>query len=393
MTFAVRMLVPAVPLASLILAGAAHAETSASAKVGVEGGYGSNPYLDASSSATGSITTRVVPTVLINGPTSTLSLSGSVEHVIFSQLYPDMTNWSLASGLSYKLSPRETLTANASYSSQVQNAQSSALIPQLPGEIPPIDPSAGELGGRRVLNFNAQAGLTSNISTRDSLSVSAFVGKVDYDTVTVDDYSYSSYGGSLGIDHALNARTTLGVSLSYSKSDYASALFGSTQQISPSANASLKLSPRLTFNASAGVSISRIDQGGGSINQTHFSGEANLCYTGLRSTLCASASRSVGSTARAGNSTITSLSGNYSYKLTPRSSFTLSGQYSESQGLTGVTGNVNYGYALFSAGYQRELGRRLSLSVSARYTQPFKSIGGRKKGFYGGVGVNYRLGR
>ena len=46
-----------------------------------------------------------------------------------------------------------------------------------------------------------------------------------------------------------------------------------------------------------------------------------------------------------------------------------------------------------SASYQQELGRRLSFSVTARYTEPFKSVSGRKKGFYGGAGINYRLGR
>ncbi|MBO9574365.1 MAG: hypothetical protein J7494_01380 [Sphingobium sp.] len=391
MTIAWRML-PAVPLAGLLIAGAAQAETTAGATIGVEGGYGSNPLLDSSVGESGSLIGRIEPTLKVVGPTTQLAAFGRVEHIIFSKLYPDMTNWSLGSTVALTLSPRSKFSLSGGYSSQVQTTLS-GLLP-LPGEEDPVlDPSGAELGGQRIKNLNGSARFTSQVSARDEITVDAFVSDVDYDSSIFTGYSYTSYGGSLGLSHAMNARTSLGASVSYSKSNYDSAAFGDFQQITPSLNASFQLSPRLTLSTSAGISFSQIKLPTGTSNETHFSGQAELCYKGLRSNFCANASRSLGSTARSGSSTITIVGANYSYKLTPRSSLTLNAQYAETQSIDIGGANVDYGYGVASASYQQELGRRLSFSVTARYTEPFKSVSGRRKGFYGGAGINYRLGR
>lgn len=402
MTFASRML-PALPLAGLLMAGMAQAETTAGARVGVEGGYGSNPFLDSTTGASGSLTGRIEPTVTVVGPTSQIVTYGRLEHIVFTDHFKDMTNWSLGSTVSLTLSPRSNLRFTGGYSSQVQSAVSTVLPVPGEGEQPGVDPSSGELGGRRIRNLNGSAGLTSQITARDELTVDAFVTDVNYEGALLNGYSYTSYGGSLGVSHALNARTSLGGSVSYSKSKYDTASFGDFQSITPSLNASIKLSPRLTLKASAGASFSRIKVPtvvvglltipGSTSNQAHFSGQAELCYAGLRSNLCLSASRSLGSTARAGNSTITNIGATYSYKLTPRSSINLGAQYAATTSIDIGGGNVDYGYGVGSASYQQELGRRLSFSVTARYTEPFKSVSGRRKGFYGGAGINYRLGR
>ena len=392
MTIVMRML-PALPLASLLLAGAAHAETRASARVGVEGGYGSNPFLDANSGSSGSLVSRIEPVVTVLGPTTQLDVNGRLEHILFTNGYDDMTNWSLGSSLGVTLSPRSQFSVSGGYSSQVQSAISSVL--PIPGEegLPPIDPSGAELGGSRIENLNGNASFSSQLSGRTSVNASVFVSDINYDSVVFQGYSYTSYGSSIGVSHSVSSRTSVGVSVSYSKSNYDLASYGDFQQISPSANVSIKLSPQLTLKASAGISFSQSKLLTGTTNQRHFSGSADLCYTGLRDNWCVTASRSLGSTARAGSSTITAFGVNYGYKLTPRSGINVSGQYSESKSVDPFFGNVSYGYGIASASYNQELGRRLSFSVSARYTEPFKSISGSRRGFYGGAGINYRLGR
>jgi hypothetical protein len=389
MTIVMRML-PSLSLASLLLAGAAHAETRASATVGVEGGYGSNPALSNGSGNAGSITGRIAPVVTILGPTTQLDLNGRLEQIVFTKGYDDMTNWTLGGELGVTLSPRSKLSISAGYSSYVQSAFSDISTPPGAGELPQVDP---DLGGQRIENLDANASFSSQVSARDSLTVSAFVGDVNYDGVAFAGNSYTSYGTSIGLSHAMNSRTSLGGSVAYTKSNYDVAANGSFQQISPSVNASLKLSPRLTLNVSTGVSFSQSKMPTGSSKRTHFSGSADMCYAGLRSNVCASASRSVGSTARTGNSTITTATLTYGYKLTARSSLNLNGRYSDSKSVDATFGNSSYSYGVASANYQRQLGQRLSFSVSARYTEPFKSVNGGRRGFYGGAGVNYRLGR
>lgn len=383
---------PALPLAGLLLASAAQAETKASAVATLEGGYGSNPLLNslAGSQTSGSLLGRIQPTVIIEGPTTQLNLNGRVEHIVFTDGYKDMTNWSIGSSLGVDVNARSKFSLTAGYASQVQSAVSSSL--PIPGEDPAVDPATGELGGQRIKSLNGTATFTSQLSARDEISVSTFASDVTYGSAAYTGYDHKSYGGSVGLSHAMNARTSIGGSVSYAQSSYDSAAFGEFRQITPSVNASIKLSPHLLLTAGAGLSFSRTSVGGTTTNQTYFSGQASLCNKGARSDMCLNLSRSLGSTAGSGNSTITLISATYSYQLTPRSSFTLSGSYSESKSIKAV-GGVDYGYGVLAANYQRQLGKRLSFSVQARYTEPFKSITGRRKGFYGGAGINYRLGR
>jgi hypothetical protein len=388
----VRRIIPALPLAGLVLASAAHAETRTSAIISAEAGYGSNPRLSsAGGQQAGSLIGRFEPTISLSGPTSQVSLTGRVEHIMFTKNHPDLTNWSLSSGASVSLTPLSSLSAGASYNSRVNNSVSGVPIFDPDEEFPVIDPSEIELSGRRVKTLSGNANYSNTLSPRNTLTVGIYASDVDYDSVGVTGYDYRSYGGSIGLMHQLDARTGIGASVGYSTSDYDSADYGKFRQISPSLNVSTKLSPRLDLSASAGASFSHIEQLAGVINQTHFSGRANLCYTGSRSKLCGLVSRALGSSARAATSTVTSAGINYSYKLTPNSSLSANGQYSDSKSVSGGPGR-GYRYAVISSSYQRDIGRQLSFSANARYTKPISATG-RKKGFYGGVAVNYRLGR
>ena len=393
MTSAVRIF-SAMPLAGLLLATAAHGETTASAVLTAEGGYGSNPFLGGSSDRqAGSLLGRIEPVVTVSGPTSQLSLTGRLEHVVFAEKYSDMTNWSVAGSGSLSLSPVSSLGVGANFASRVRSALSSLAPIGENGEIPPLDPSETELAGQRVQNMGGNASYSTSLSARDTFSISTYVTKVDYDENARSGYSYTSYGASASLSRALNARITLGGSVSYAQSNYESADYGRFRQVSPSINGNIKLSPRLTLSASAGASFSRIAQTVGTRNQAYFSGQATLCYSGIRSNLCTFISRSLGSSARAATSVVTSAGANYSYKLTARSGLNLGAQYSESSSASrGPATGIGYGYAVFSGGYSRDLGRRLSLSVNARYTEPLRSVA-RRQGFYGGVAVKYRLGR
>jgi len=396
MTIARRFL-PALPLVALLTAGVARAETKASVDLSAEAGYGSNPFLGVGSNQdTGTLSLTAAPAISIQGPTSNVDLTGRVQENIFTSHYTDTTNWSLGAASVLKLSPLSSFTLRAGYSSEIYSGiYGSGASPLPPAEgqpLPPTpDPSITETAGLRTQTLTGNAGFQGTLSPRDTLTLSASAAKLYYPSTLNSDYV--NYGGAVDVDHAFNSKFSGGLGFDYSKTDYDKTGYGSLQNLSPSARAMFKLSPRTTLNVSAGVTFSQSSGGlGPSTTATYFSGNATLCNNGARSNLCVVAARSVGASGLAGNSTINSIGGNYSYTLTPRSSFRLSADYSESHTIGFGTG-YDTGYLDASAGYQLQFTQRLSFTASARYTDPFKSPGARNTSFYGSLGVSYRLGR
>ena len=394
MMLATRLL-PAVPLAALLLAGAAQADTRASLVASAEGGYGSNPFFDATASNnnTGTVILSAAPNVQIVGPTSSLSLNGRLEQAFFTSRYSDITNWSLGADTSIRMSPRTSFTAGASYSSTVNSGLTTGIDPLLPlnPTNPLLDPTVTENGGLRTKTLAGRAGVESQVSSRDTINIGATVYKVDYDGIGSS--SYTSYSGSGGISHAFSDRMSGGVTVTYAKTQYDQAAFGSFRAFSPSATMSLKLAPRTTLNVSAGATFNTETRPvGPSVNNTFFTGNASLCHEGARSNMCLTGSRSVGATSSADSSAITQVNFTYGYKLSPRSSVNLGAGYAQTKS-TGLGAAYDFSYLSSSATYEHQLKERLSLTVKARYTDPIKSAIGRRQSFYGGVGLSYRFGR
>ena len=391
MSFTSR-LIPALPIAAMLLAGVARAETRTSVVLGAEGGYGSNPFLGSGDDEqSASIILSAAPTVSLIGPTSKIDLYGQAEQAFFTSRFGDYTNWALGANAGVQLSPLSDLSLGAAYSSHITSGLNSVIAPPTnDGSIPPPDPSATEIAGQRSKTLSGSGSFSTRVSLRDTVSVSANASKVDYSANLNSDYT--NYGSSLGVMHIFSDKLSAGFSIGYSKTDYQSATLGTFQSYSPSANATLKLAARTSLAVSLGASFSKISGPGASPTKPYFSGSANLCRKGDRSNLCLIAARSVGATAQAGSSTITQLGANYSYVLTPRSSFALGGNYSATQSI-GLGTNNDTSYANAYASYSHQLTQRLSFVVNTRYTDPLTSIGARGQSFYGGAGVTYRLGR
>ncbi|MBO9581949.1 MAG: outer membrane beta-barrel protein [Sphingobium sp.] len=390
-----KHLLSTAPLAALLLTGAAYADTRTSVVVGAEGGYGSNPYFDAGgqNSSTGTVILTAAPRVELIGPTSNVNLSGRVEQAFFTSRYSDVTNWSLGADSAVRLSPRTNLTAGASYSSMVNSGLASAIQPLLPLDPlnPILDPTVTENGGLRTKTLAGRIGLDTKVSARDTITLGGTVAKVDY--AGAGSSSYTSYSGTGGFSHVFSDRMSGGLTATYAKTDYDQAAFGSFKAFTPAATMSLKLAPRTTLNVSAGVTFNTESRPAApSVNTTAFTGSAALCHEGDRSNLCISASRWVGATSTAGSSTVNQISANYSYKLSPRSSISVAGNYANTKSTSAISA-YDFSYISTSATYDHQLMERLSLTVKARYTDPIKSTIGRGRSFYGGVGLSYRFGR
>ena len=394
MTLATRLL-PAIPLAALLLAGAAQADTRASLVASAEGGYGSNPFFDAtgSNNNTGTIILSATPNIQITGPTSSLNLNGRLEQAFFTSRYSDITNWSLGADTAIRVSPRTNFTAGVSYASTVNSGLATGIDPLAPlnPTNPLLDPTVTENGGLRTKTLAGRAGVESQVSARDSINLTATVYKADFDGISSS--SYTTYTGSGGVSHTFSDRMSGGFTVSYAKTEYAQAAFGSFRALSPAVTMSLKLAPRTTLNVSAGATFNTdTPPVGPSTSNTFFTGSASLCHEGARSNICVTGSRAVGATSSAGSSTVTQLNLAYGYKLSAHSSISLGGGYANTKS-TGAIGGYNYSYLSTSATYEHQLKERLSLTVKARYTDPIKSTIGRRQSFYGGVGLSYRFGR
>ncbi len=148
MTIAARFL-PAIPLAALLLAGAAQAESRASAVVSAQAGYGSDPFYGSSGNqdSSGSVVVSAAPTMTFLGPTSNVSLTGNIEHTFFSRQYSDLTNWTLGGNAGVQLGPNSSFALAAVYASTINSGLATSINTSLP--TPDVhDPPAGSLRRR-----------------------------------------------------------------------------------------------------------------------------------------------------------------------------------------------------------------------------------------------------
>lgn len=368
----------------------------------VNGGYASNPYLNSgSNSGTATFTASAQPYVTFRAPTSTTTIRGDVSQNIYSQTYADTTDYSVSGTSAIAISPITSVNANAGYSSQVQNTLLPVLNP-IGGQpsdpnLPNIlDPSAPASLARRVRTLNGGVSLQTALSPRDNLTFGVNGAQVRYPDQSVLTNSYDSLGGQLSYMRRISGATSIGLNFGASHHNYLGRTLGDGSSYSPSLVVQTKLAPRLELNLSGGLTFSDIDVIGGTIHQTSLSGSASLCRTGDRSHFCLQASRSVVPTSYAGVSRSTSAGVNYGYALTEHSSFSLHGNFVHSTSLQEASlqqgSDLHTNYLIGGAGYNRQIGRRLTATVAVNYSDSFNSSYSRGANVGATFGLRYRLG-
>jgi hypothetical protein len=384
------------PLALVLPAGSAGAETLAGAVASLNGGYDSNPLLGSGGAGSGSsaalATATFAPVLRLLAPTNSVEFRGSVDHTTYSHRYSDITNWQLNSAFDQILSGGSKFGVKALASSR-KTLGGATVQPTDPGETP--DPGAVEDLGRRVRNYSGAASFSTTFSPRDSLSLGANVSAARYDQNGVQVASDSdSFGANFAFSHAVSETLSLRAGGAYSHQSYSSSLFGSSSVIQPFAGVELRMSGGISLSADAGVSFSSSDTATGTSHRQSFYGSANICRDGPRSSLCANGSRTVSANAYRGTSTTTSLRLRYSYALTPLSSIAATGSYSETASVAGLSiGSDKYSSYTFAGDYRRQITRRLSGVASARYLDRTNSLGRHGSGIMGSLGLSYQLGR
>ncbi len=377
----------------------AFAETRIGADADASLGYSSSPFSGVggtSSAGTGTVSLR--PFIVSTNPNGQVRLGGEVSHTEYSRIYDGATNYSVNGAIGQQLSPRFNLQANAGYVNQVIDVTSPIGSPvQQPGSpnnpAQPVvlDPAAGLSLGQRQSGLNGGAVLTYQVGALDSVSVSgnAATRRFSQNTLQLRDYNY--YGGGLTYERKLNASTSVGASVNAGRTDYTGTRIGDARQITPSAVVRTKLSPSISLNADAGVTFIDTTVAGGSATSTALSAHAGICREGVRSNLCFNAGRDVAPSAQIGVSKLLSFALAYDYKLSPRSSMSLTAGYSRASNIIAQAVN-EYDYARAAATYSRVVTQRLSAVVSAGYSDSFSGGGANRSNFYGSVGLRYRFG-
>jgi hypothetical protein len=294
----------------------------------------------------------------------------------------------------YKINERLELRARAGLDSSILGERGSAVfvpVPPLdPSDPPePLDPDLRLFGlGQRQNQLSADLGFNYRLSEADILGGDFELRRVQYDGVGLFDYTAAS--ASASYTRALSERLQVGGRLAAQWIDY-DAQGSSSAVYQPQLTASTQLSPLWKLTASAGLLIVRTRNSGVSDSSVGLSASVSGCRTTERSGLCLSAQRDAAPSGLGEVLRRTDLSADYSYRLDSKSTVRASVGLSR----TGATSRDDLGAVTFaraSAGYEREISRRLTGGVSLGYRDIYGSGIGQSADVNGQVFVRARLG-
>jgi hypothetical protein len=242
--------------------------------------------------------------------------------------------------------------------------------------------------GQRQNQLSADLGFNYRLSEADILGGDFELRRVQYDGVGLFDYTAAS--ASASYTRALSERLQVGGRLAAQWIDY-DAQGSSSAVYQPQLTASTQLSPLWKLTASAGLLIVRTRNSGVSDSSVGLSASVSGCRTTERSGLCLSAQRDAAPSGLGEVLRRTDLSADYSYRLDSKSTVRASVGLSR----TGATSRDDLGAVTFaraSAGYEREISRRLTGGVSLGYRDIYGSGIGQSADVNGQVFVRARLG-
>lgn len=372
-------------------------EIRTSADVTATGGWSSNPFTETGKDLSSPyIQIDVRPVISLVGEHHVLAVSGLLNYQHYFRNYPDSNDYGGGIDYSATLSSRLTVHADARYDSSIIGGFGSftevvdPTQPQTPVYNGPDIALVGTRARRSMLSFGGNVGYS--LSAYDSLSANAYYNQSRYGGgITASDYN--GYGGGVGYSRRVSAHLQVGLQVSASRYDYRG-VFGHSQVYSVEGTFRDQLSDRWNVSGALGVSFSDESLGG---RQTDVTGNIQLCRQSPRTTLCLTASDAVLPTGYSGTVNSKAIGASYAYRLTERSTVTLSGQYSRnSQPIDrNLIGPVRFAdsYITLGGGYDRQLSQRIHFVASTHYR---KLIGGElnhtSADFGGSVGILVRFG-
>jgi len=284
------------------------------------------------------------------GSTQAFSLNGSIRHTV---------------------NPRLDIYASAGASGDTggQLYNRFVSLPYAPSTIDPNNPlpSTGVIDpafvsfNRRQYRLFANGGFSHKFTARDYINGSVGYTKVLY-RGTGADLDYDTVNGSVGWDRQFSERTTGGLRLGASRSDYGAR--GNSNVFNPAITARTQLSEGWDASGSIGVSFVRQTSPFGRSNSRDLSLDASLCRRLETQSFCGNVSRSAQTSIGQGLVNATTAGLSYFRRINSKDTLQLGASLSRSSG-----GNIapllltKSTYYSANASYNRKLSSRLSTGI------------------------------
>ena len=386
------------------LCATAQAQSQWSVDVGAGAGISTNPYQQvgaASSGATFTGNVSVRPSLVIQRPTTTLTLDGNAAVAFYGSDYGANESFALSSGVQHKLSERTTLTGSLGYFNSILGSYNDVRVPvgqpviesQLPVNL--TDPALGVLG-RRQESYQGAVGLGSLLSPRDRVNVNLAASATRLGGVAYSDFNYLSPSASYS--RAVGEGFDIGASMSVGFTNYLRTRIGDATVYQPQLTASRRLGSRWTIDLAAGAGIASVRNANGTTtNSTSFNGSATLCRRDDRWNACFSASRQTVPSTFQGVRTQTSVSASVGHRLGPNDDLSLSASYSRAgapvqQNVIGGVRDGGVDYISANGSLSHRFGRALSGFVSLGVANGYERGINRSANFTALAGLSYRFG-
>ena len=365
-------------------------------------GYGTNPNLrfgDNTGSGFGRISANAVHT-RVSARTTTV-LSGFAQETFYTNHY--------SSALSLDLSARHS--ARVSEKLQIFGDPESAYdkggqldtrivggpnVPLSPGAVLPPElllPGSDFLSvtGRQY-RASAHLGGQLALGARDYLTASGGIEPSVFKGSGIDT-RYTTVPLSIGYDHQISSRTTIGARLSAAHTDYDGP--ANVWVVTPQATIQTVLSERLTLSGALGVSYASIDDGMVTRHSTGVAADVSLCSRGDRDQFCARAAINQEAATVAGPARNLTVGVDYSRRLDADQTIRFSLDANRFSSPTSFVVGQTFSHATYvraAADYSRSLGHRLFGGVSVAARKLIETGPDPKADVSGSVFIRYRLG-
>lgn len=359
---------------------AAAAPVKLSVDTEVRLGYDMNPFLSGGSDlASGFATIVVAPTLSKKTENGEISLSGYGEHTKYEKSYGHSNQYGAELEVKHRVSAKLNLYGGLRYDNEVIGQGSSG--DDVTG--PPIDDTDVNLIGlrRRSETYQASGGWEYQLSPKDTISANGGYTETRYDSGPPGADS-RNIGGRLGWQHAISARTKVGISGSAYRIDYDTPGL-ITWIMEPAVTFSTQLSATWNFNAQLGMSFSKLYLPAPLADQRAkgLSGNVNLCHKGVKDDFCFYAARSVTGSGAGGTVERSQAGFSYNRRLTETLRWSGTASFMRSKSQSGTLDTREYVNA--RGGLIWRAKPWLSLGAEARYRDVFG--GGRQiRADYGG---------
>ena len=355
-------------------------------------GASSNPFLqvgDGTSAAT--VYIQAAPQFRISDEVSEVSLDASLRYNRYTRLYGDDASASASVRIDRRLSSLTKLRAHASARVARTSAQDFIAGPGVDQSVPVLVSDVTFAGSRsRTTALDAGVGIAHQLSDRDRLDAEVAVSTTYFSALVQSDYRFVT--GDLEFDRTLSERTSVFAALRVGYSDFLAGRLDDGTVIAPTVGIKTQINPRLSLEAGAGLSFSRVNGLTGRDTSLVPSARVVLCETNVDNKNCIRISRGSQPTAASGLTTVTIVNVSRTQKLSQWDQLTIGASYIRSD--RSSIGRTSQGYELLtaSASYDHTFNRRFAAFVNPRYTKLFDSSVRRRADIGVLIGLRYRIG-